>query len=78
MRLRCRNEGDLGAVAGLQPCDFSSLVVAQLPPLLCGWKPGGDVVDDKEALIERVAELELRVAQLERENMQLRALQPGV
>jgi hypothetical protein len=38
----------------------------------------GDVVDDKEALIERVAELELRVAQLERENVQLRALQPGV
>ena len=58
--------------------DFSPLVVAQLPPLLCGWKPGGDVVNDKEALIERVAELELRVAQLERENMQLRALQSGV
>lgn len=38
----------------------------------------GDVVDDKEALIEQVAELELRVAQLERENMQLRALQSGV
>jgi hypothetical protein len=32
-------------------------------------------VDDNDALIERVAQLELRVAQLERENMQLRSLQ---
>jgi hypothetical protein len=54
--------------------DFSPLVVAVQPPLLCGWQPGGDV-DDHDALIERVAELELRVAQLERENVQLRALQ---
>ena len=54
--------------------DFSPLLVVQHPPLLCGWRPGADV-DDNEALVERVAELELRVAQLEREIVQLRALQ---
>ena len=54
--------------------DFSPLVVALHPPLLCGWQAGADV-DDNDALIERVAQLELRVAQLERENMQLRSLQ---
>jgi hypothetical protein len=56
--------------------DFSPLVVALQPPLLCGWQPDADVCDN-DALIERVAELELRVAQLERENMLLRAHQPG-
>ena len=47
--------------------DFSPLLVVPHPPLLCGWRPGADV-DDNEALVERVAELE-------REIVQLRALQ---
>ncbi len=53
--------------------DFSPLVVAINPPLLCGWQPG-TTADDSDALIERVAELEILVSQLQRENAQLRAL----
>ncbi len=52
--------------------DSGQLIVAELPPLLCGWRPDLAAEDNVE-LLARVATLEQRVAELERENTMLRS-----